>query len=111
MTLNSMPAPKRIAPPKVKPVTIGDLRFEALHWGKDRDLGQNGGYVTATEVKSGKEAWIQKIYTIKYEAGMEEDVQDLFIAKMKAAGDKLAIADEDGRKFVLDPATRKVVAG
>jgi hypothetical protein len=103
-----MPRPKRVGPPKIKPVTIGKVRFEAIHWGKTRGFGQNGGYVAALDVSSGEELWTVKVYDVVYEEPMEEDVQDVFIERMKAEGDRLLITDEKKRRYLLDPKTRKV---
>jgi hypothetical protein len=43
---------------------------------------------------------------------MEEDVQDVFIRSMSRTlfGGRLKITDERGRRWLLDPATRKVEA-
>jgi hypothetical protein len=108
--LPNAPKGKRVGPPKVNPVTIGNLRFEALHWGKARDLGQNGGYIAAIDVANGKEAWILKVYDIAYDPAMEGDVQDIFIKSMSKSpfGRKLNVRDERGRAYVVDPATRSV---
>ena len=103
-----MPQPKRTAPPKVKPVTVGGLRIQALHWGRSRGLGQNGGYIAAFDAASGRELWTLKVYDIAYDPKMEEDVQDLFIAKLAVEGDKLSVRDEDGRRFVVDLKSRTV---
>jgi hypothetical protein len=105
------PAGKRVAPPKVKPVKIGDLRFEALHWGKERGLGQNGGYVAALDARTGKELWVLRVYTIDYRDDLEEDVQDIFIESL-AAGPRgtLKVVDEQRRRYTVDPATRTVRA-
>jgi hypothetical protein len=104
-----MPQPKRTAPPKVRPVTVGGVRIEALHWGRSRGLGQNGGYIVAVDPASGRELWTLKVYDIAYDPKMEEDVQDLFIAKLAVAGDKLSVRDEGGRRFLVD-LKRKTVA-
>jgi hypothetical protein len=106
------PRAKRAAPAKVAPVTIGGFRFEAIHWGKARGLGQNGGYIAAIDPASGKEAWTLKIYHVAYEGDLEGDVQDVFIKSMSKTlfGQKLNVADERGRAYVVDPATRTVKA-
>lgn len=108
----SEPKAKRVPPAKVAPVTIGNLRFEAIHWGKARGLGQNGGYIAAIDPASGKEAWTLKVYDVAYEPELEGDVQDIFIASMSKTlfGGKLNITDERGRAYVVDPATRTVRA-
>ena len=40
---------KRSAPEPVEPVSIDNVRYEGLHWGKNRGLGQNGGYIVAID--------------------------------------------------------------
>ena len=95
---------KRVAPPEVAPVTVGKLRVEAIHWGKDRGLDHNGGYIAAFDVDSGDELWTLQIYKTEYDQEMEEDVQDVFIAKMSKGflSKKVKIIDEKGRKYLVD---------
>jgi PQQ enzyme repeat len=106
------PTAKRVGPANVSPVFIGDLKFEALQWGKDRGLGQNGGYIAALDAASGNELWTLKIYDVPYDPNLEGDVQDVFIKSMSKSlfGQKLNITDERGRKYVVDPKTRSVQA-
>lgn len=103
---------KRVPPAQVAPVTIGNLRFEAIHWGKARGLGQNGGYIAAIDPMSGKETWTLKVYDVAYEPDVEGDLQDVFIKSMSKTlfGQKLTITDERGRGYVVDPAARTVKA-
>jgi hypothetical protein len=110
--VSGAPKAKRAAPAKVAPVTIGTLRFEAVHWGKARGLGQNGGYVAAVDPASGKELWTLKVYDVAYEPDLEGDLQDVFITAMSKTlfGQKLNVTDERGRAYVVDPATRTVKA-
>jgi hypothetical protein len=105
-----MPAGKRVGPPNVPPVVIGDLRFEAIHWGKERGFGQNGGYIAALDARSGRELWTLKIYDVVYEPRMEEDVQDVFIKTMSrsASGNRLEVTDERGRRYLVDLQSRSV---
>jgi hypothetical protein len=105
----AMPRPKRIAPPAVPPVVMGDIRIEAVPWGRSRDLGQNGGYIAALDRRTGRELWILKVYGVTYDAKMEEDVQDIFIKKMtKVSPTRLSILDEDGGRYLVDVKTRSV---
>ena len=106
------PAGKRVGPPDVAPVTIGNLRFEAIHWGRERGFGQNGGYIAAHDAAGGAELWTLEVYHVDYDPDMEEDVQDIFIETMtkSASGDRLEITDERGRSYVVDPRTRSVQA-
>ena len=103
---------KRVGPPKVEPVTLGTTRYEVVHWGRKRGLGQNGGYIAALNAKSGAELWILKVYDIQYEEKLETDVQDIFIKTMTKSKTKhaLDITDEKGRKYKVDVESRKVSA-
>ena len=71
-----MPMGKRVGPEDVPPLTLGKIRYEVIHWGKDRGLGQNGGYIAAIDGDSDAELWTLKIYNIDYDPVMEEDVQE-----------------------------------
>lgn len=104
---------KRIPPREVAPVTIGKLRFEVIHWGKERGFSQNGGYIAALDSTSGEELWTLKIYDVEYDPELESDVQDIFIESMSKTwfGNKLKLCDERGRKYLVDPSTRTVAAG
>jgi hypothetical protein len=110
--MSDAPKAKRVPPAKVAPVTVGGLRFEAIHWGKARDLGQNGGYIAAIDPATDKELWTLKVYDIVYDPKLEGDVQDVFIAAMSKTlfGQKLNVKDEQGRSYVVDPASRTVRA-
>ena len=105
-----MPMGKRVGPEDVAPLTLGNTRYEAVHWGKERGLGQNGGYIAAIDAPSGKELWVLKIYNIDYDPVMEEDVQDIFIesiSKSDASG-SIEVVDERGRRFLVDPNTKSI---
>ncbi|MFZ2956103.1 MAG: hypothetical protein WA705_04330 [Candidatus Ozemobacteraceae bacterium] len=102
---------KRLGPKDVPPVTIKNLRFEAIHWGKDRGLAQNGGYIAARDKTGGEELWTLKIYDTTYDPELESDVQDVFIVSMSKSvfGNTLKITDERGRKYVVDTEARTVL--
>jgi hypothetical protein len=104
------PAAKRAAPPKVAPVTIDNVEFAAIPWGKARGLGQNGGYLAARDPATGKEIWTLKVYDVVYDPKLEGDVQDVFITALakSASGHELVVTDERGRRYLVDPKTRSV---
>lgn len=105
------PAPKRTGPLEVDAVTLDGLRFEAVHWGRERDLGQNGGYIEAFDAGSGRALWLLQVYRISYQDELDEDVQDVFIEELKAGPKgKLTVTDENGRRLMLVPATRSVAS-
>jgi hypothetical protein len=99
--------------PVVTPVTHKGVRYEALHWGKERELGQNGGYVVAFDVQSDHELWLQKIYDVDYDDEKESDKQDVFISKLAldAAGEQLLITNERDKRFRMRLSDRKVLMG
>ncbi len=105
-----MPMPKRVGPEDVAPLTLGGTRYEVIHWGKERGLGQNGGIIAAFDNNTNAERWTLKVYNIDYDPVMEEDVQDLFITSMTEAATpgNIEIVDENGRQFIVDPSARIV---
>jgi hypothetical protein len=105
------PAGKRVGPPDVAPVLIDGVRIEAIHWGGSRGFGQNGGYIAAIDPVSGRELWTLKVYDVPYDPSLEEDVQDVFIARLAAKGDRLQVIDEKGRRFLVDVKRRAVLPG
>jgi hypothetical protein len=103
-----IPKPKRVGPPTVTPVTLDGVRYEALHWGRERGLGHNGGYVAAFDAISNQELWTARIYAIDYVTKLETDVQDIFIRALESgAKGQLLITDERGLRFTLDIAKRE----
>ncbi len=101
---------KREGPQDVSPVTIGNMKFVTIHWGKRRGLGQNGGYIAALDVTTSEELWILKIYDVRYDSKKEQDVQDVFIESMSKTPleNQLEIRDETGRIYIVDVLTRTV---
>jgi hypothetical protein len=101
---------KRSAPEPVEPVSIDNVRYEVLHWGKNRGLGQNGGYIVAIDAATGGELWTACLYEIQYDVNMEADKQDVFLISLEpdSARSRLLAEDERGRRFALDLESRKV---
>ena len=102
----------RLPPDTVAPVTIHGVRYEAIHWGRRRGLDQDGGYIAAIDVASGRELWTLKIYSVPIDPGMERDGQDVFITALGKTffGGKLKVADEQGRHYLVDVQSRSVRA-
>ena len=101
---------KRVGPPRVEPVVSKGVCYEALRWGRERDLGQNGGYIIAFDEESGEESWLQKIYDVVYDGDMETDKQEVFITELtlNESGDALLIANERGVRFSMGLSDRQV---
>jgi len=74
-------------------------------------LEQNGGYIIAKDIATGKELWLARYTQRCTNPDLETDVQDVFIQSIKLSDDKasLNITDEKGRQFTLDLNTQKVL--
>ncbi len=53
---------KRLAPAKVRPVTVGKLRYEVIPFGKDRGFQQDSGILRAVSTVSGAELWTLQLF-------------------------------------------------
>lgn len=102
--------PKRVGPAPVAPIVIDGLRIEAVNAGRKRGLGQNGGFIEAFDLESGRSVWLLQVYKIDYAKNMEEDVQDRFIERLEptAEGANLLVTDENGNRYKVDLAARTV---
>ena len=102
---------KRSAPAPVAPVVVGKVRYEAPAFAKVDGKFQNGGVVVAFDAATGKELWRAKVYGVVLDPHMEQDVQDIFIARMWPTPDNqcLIIVDEHRRVWRLDLATHVAV--
>ncbi len=102
------PSKKRGPPPVVAPVSAKGVIYEAVVWGTQRGLDQNGGYVAAKDKATGRELWVAKVYTPPRDPEMEADKQDLFIKSLKLVerGAALLVEDERGGRYRLDLTTR-----
>lgn len=102
---------KRAAPKEVPPVTFQGVKYSAPPWGYLNERNQNGGYIEANSLKTGKLLWALRIYEVKYDPNLESDVQDVFITSLKIVDGNLEILNEAGDKFVVDLSRRKVIKG
>ena len=108
--LREMPSKKRGPPPPAPAITVRGVRYQAVAMGRRRGLDQNGGYIAALDVVSGRELWLLKVYVTPHDPDMEEDKQDLFIAGLKLVGHgrALLVTDERGGRYRVDLRTRAV---
>lgn len=103
------PAAKRVAPPAVKPLRIGDLQIRAVPWAHEHGLGHNGGVIEAVDALSGARRWLLQVYTSPRDPALESDVQDIFITRLRRAGrGHILVEDERGRRWRVDLASRAV---
>ena len=101
---------ERASIPEPAPVSHAGFRYQAIPWGRARNLPQNGGYVAAIDEKTGKEQWLVKIYDAPPSDGKEQDKLDIFITHIQLDSDPryLLVTNERGAVFRLDLQTRSV---
>ncbi len=99
---------KRAPPKDVPPIVHEGVEYRFPHFGYLKEEGQNGGIVEAHDRKTGKLLWRLKVYSPARDAGLEGDVQDVFITSAKLEGGKLVIANERGETYEVELATRAV---
>ena len=101
--LPSLPASARRRPPReVPPVVRGGIKYTVPHFGSLHGKQEDGGYVQAWDVKSGKLLWDRMVYRVAYEPNLEKDVQDVFIVNIRVTGKKLFVKNESNERFEMD---------
>ena len=103
---------ERASIPEPAPVSHAGFRYQAIQWGRVRNLPQNGGYVAAIDERTGKEQWLVKIYEAPPSDGKEQDKLDIFITRIELDSDPryLLVTNERDAVFRLDLQTRSVTA-
>ncbi len=99
---------KRGGPAEVAPVSIGNVTYSVIHFGRAEGLDQNGGYLLANDKKTGEKLWTLKVYDTKINPELERDVQDVFITELKKHGQDLDVSDEKGNRYRVDVKKRSV---
>lgn len=99
LAATSAPA-KRAAPKPVAAVIADAVEYSAPH--------ELMGFVVATDTRSHKELWRERIYAVRINPALEGDVQDVFITSLVVERGALLITNERGDTYSLDLATRKV---
>jgi hypothetical protein len=91
-------------------VVAGGVRYEAPHFGALHGKDQNGGFVQAWDVKTGKLMWDRMVYRVRYDASREKDVQDDFITQIRVKGGILLVKTEHAEEFEMDLISGRVRA-
>lgn len=92
---------KRTPPPQVPAVKHGDLEYRVLPPSPNNLMP---GFIEARDTKQNGQIWLRQIYVIRRDPGLEGDVQDVFITKLKLDADRelLEITNERGYVYELD---------
>ncbi len=95
---------KRASPKEIEPIIQNQIKYTIPRWGEK----QNGGYIEAYDSRTNDLLWKLKVYTIKYNKNLENDVQDIFINRIEISNDELIIWNEVNDKFIVNLKTRKI---
>ena len=101
---------ERAEVPSATPVVHGTVRYEAPQWTRARGLPQNGGYVEAIDVRTGKSLWLVRVFESTTNDRTEQDKQDVFITELRLTPDakQLIACDERTRCYRIRLNTRSV---
>lgn len=92
---------KRAAPEPVAPVSYRGLQYSAPN-----DDGRIG-YLQATD-SAGKHLFRIRVFQTEINPNLEEDVQWVFIARLKLVGNSLWVKDEKSRCYAINLDTKAV---
>jgi hypothetical protein len=101
---------KRVAPKEIRPVVAAGVRYKVPHFGAVHDKPQNGGYVQAWDIRTGKLLWDRMIYRVRHDPALEGDVQDVFITGIRLKKRTLRVTNDRSEAFEMDLKTGKVRA-
>jgi hypothetical protein len=84
------------------PSRVPYIIFNGVEYRAEVDRSIPIGCVQAVQPETGRELWWKQIYVIRYNPGLETDVQDVFIKKLQPKDGKLLIENERGGTYLLD---------
>ena len=93
---------KRAAPAKVEPVIHEGVRYVAPNDNSHR------GYIEAWDVQTNKRLWDLTVFTNRIDPKLEEDVQWVFIDKLRVRDGALMVTSERGKTFQVDLKTKAI---
>jgi hypothetical protein len=100
--LPGLASAKRTAPAKVEPVIHHGIRYIAPN-----DDGRRA-YIEAWDVQTNKKLWDSTVFTNPIDPKLEEDVQWVFIEKLKIRDGTLLVTSERGKTYQIDLKTKAV---
>ena len=100
----------RPPPPKVPPVLVEGVQYAQVTNTARAGLAPGGGWLAASEAKTGKPLWTLRVYDNPINPADEADVQLVFFTSMKRVRGQrvLEIENESGERYTVDLDTRKV---
>ena len=72
----------RIAPATVSPIEFEGLRYAQIINGSREGLDQRTGFLSITDIATGRRIAVVKVYPVTFDPRLEADVQDVFFRRM-----------------------------
>ena len=94
---------KRSAPAKVDPLVYEGVRYVAPN-----DDGRRG-YIEAWSVATNKKLWELTVFTNPIDAGLEEDVQWVFIKTLNVQDGRIIVTSEGGKTYQVDTKAKSII--
>ena len=91
----------RIRSPKISPIEFEGLRYAQVFNGAMEGLDQRTGYLSITDVATGRRLATIKAYVVAFDPDEEADVQDVFFTRM--------LLDEANRRLLIESERRQRV--
>lgn len=100
---------KRMMPESPPPVIYNHTTYSPVVYNGliDKTIS-SGAYIEAYDNKTKKLLWRKQIYKISYNPGLESDVQDVYITKVRMQHGNLIINNEKGYVYELNTKTHEV---
>ena len=98
-----MESAKRRAP-AVRPVLHNGVRYEQLRRPSEQGFSQSGGVLAATDVASGKQLWVIRLFKTEFDPKEEKDAQEVYVSQLvfDAKAGVLMAADERKRRWRIN---------
>src|SRR6266576_4167178 len=100
--LSGLASAKRAASTKVEPVIHEGVRYVAPN-----DDGRRA-YIEAWDVRTNKKLWKLTVFTNRIDPTLEEDVQWVFIDKLRVQDSALIVTSERGKTYQIDLTSKAV---
>jgi hypothetical protein len=100
--LSGLASAKRAAPAKVEPVINEGVRYVVPN-----DDGRRA-YIEAWDVRTNKKLWDLTVFTNRTDPKLEEDVQWVFISKLRVQDGTLMVTSERGKTYQIDLKTKAI---
>ncbi|WP_295456202.1 hypothetical protein [uncultured Thiodictyon sp.] len=103
-TMSIIGSRRRRLPPELDPIVVDGVVYKELRQGNKLGYEQKGGFLVATDKKTGNILWHVRVYEVHFDAAKESDVQEVFFTQMKLlpGGTEILVENELEKRFVVN---------